>query len=79
MKKNVFKRKPKPCSIPYYIEKVIGYRAEHEAGKGFKDGYPPIVLELLLSILISVRAIRGALCLALGSVLFLLFKHLLML
>ena len=67
--KNMFKRKPKPNSIPYYIEEVVGYRSKYESGYQIEDGYPPVVLELLLSILISVRAIRGLLS---GSVGFLL-------
>ena len=66
-KKNIAKRKPKPNSIPYYIEEVISYRAEHEATDDLKDCYPPVVPELLLSILISVRAIRGAICFATGT------------
>ena len=73
----MLKRKPKPCSIPYYIEEVVKYRSEYEAGKGFKDGYPPVVTELLLSILISVRAIRGLLCGAIGFLLGAIVAHLL--
>lgn len=68
------KRVPKPGSTPYYIEKVIGYRAEYETGEGFKDGYPPVVAELLLSILISVRAVRFSALFFLGLLLALLIK-----
>ena len=74
MKKNMRKRKPKPGSIAYYIEEVIRYRSEHKAGEGLKDGYPPIVAELLLSMLISVRAIRFAFSLTAGTFIFLLLK-----
>ena len=74
MAKDMRKRKPKPDSIPYYIEEVICYRAEYEASDGLKDGYPPVVPELLLSILISVRAIRGAVCLSAGAFLFFVLK-----
>lgn len=48
-------------SIPYYIEEVVGYRANYETTDNLKDGYPPVVAELLLSILISLRAVRGLL------------------
>lgn len=79
MPKDMRKRKPKPDSIPYYIEEVICYRSEYEASDGLKDGYPPVVPELLLSILISVRAIRGAFCLLTGALLFFVLKLILIL
>lgn len=63
------KKPPKPSSIPYYIEKVVCYRTEYETRKDFKDGYPPVVAELLLSILISVRAIRFSALFLLGVLL----------
>lgn len=74
MKKHMPKRKPKPCSVPYYIEEVVGYGTKYKTGDGFKDGYPPVVAELLLSIYISVLAIRHAFCLVSGALLFLLIK-----
>ena len=49
------KRAPKPGSIAYYIEEVVRYSSEYEAGQGIENGYPPIVAELLLSLLIEVR------------------------
>ena len=73
------KKIPKPYSIPYYIDEVVGYRSEREAGHGIEDGYPPVVPELLLSILISVRAIRSFLGILTGAILFFLLKLLLVL
>lgn len=52
------KRRSKPNSIPYYIEEVVRYGSEYESGYGIKNGYPPVMLEMQLAILISVRAIR---------------------
>ena len=73
------KRRPKPNSIPYYIEEVVRYGSEYESGYGIKNGYPPVMLEMQLAILISVRAIRGAICLLTGTMLFLLLKLILVL
>ena len=73
------KRRPKPNSIPYYIEEVVRYGSEYESGYGIKNGYPPVMLEMQLAILISVRAIRGAICLLTGTLLFLLLKLILVL
>ena len=67
-------RRPKPGSVSYYIEKVIRYRTEYETGEGFKNGNPPIVTELLLSLLISVRALRSGFFLLLGALLALVLK-----
>ena len=75
--KNVFQRKKKPGSISYYVEKVIGYRAQCEAGYGIKDGYPPVVLELLLGILIGVRSVLYTLCGLLGLLTFAFIANLL--
>ena len=49
-------RVPKPNSIPYYIDKVFEYHASYQAAGRPKDGYPPIVTELLLGLLIEVRS-----------------------
>ena len=68
------KRPPKPSSIPYYIDKVIDYRTQYETAKEVENSYPPVVAELLLSILISVRAIRGTFGVLSGFLLFLLLK-----
>ena len=68
------KRPPKPSSIPYYIDKVIDYRTQYETAKEVENSYPPFVAELLLSILISVRAIRGTFGVLSGFILFLLLK-----
>lgn len=67
-------RRPKPGSVSYYIEEVIRYRTEYETGEGFKNGNPPIVAELLLSLLISVRALRSGFFLLLGALLALVLK-----
>ena len=40
------KRRPKPNSIPYYIEEVVRYGSEYESGYGIKNGYPPVMLEM---------------------------------
>lgn len=68
------KRPPKPCSIPYYVDKVIDYRTQYETAKKVENSYPPVVAELLLSILISVRALRGTFGVLSGFLLFLLLK-----
>lgn len=68
------KRPPKPSSIPYYIDKVIDYRTQYETAKEVENSYPPVVAELLLSILISVRALRGTFGVLSGFLLFLLLK-----
>lgn len=68
------KRPPKPSSIPYYVDKVIDYRTQYETAKKVENSYPPVVAELLLSILISVRAIRGTFGVLSGFLLFLLLK-----
>lgn len=68
------KRPPKPSSIPYYIDKVIDCRTQYETAKKVENSYPPVVAELLLSILISVRAIRGTFGVLSGFILFLLLK-----
>ena len=67
-------RRPKPVSIAYYIEEVVGYRAKYESAQNLKDGYPPVVPELILSILISIRAIRYAFCFLTGFLLAFLLK-----
>lgn len=70
-----FKERPhKPNSIPYYIDAVIDYRAKYETDDRFKNSNPPIMTEMLLSILISIRALRNAFSILLGLLLFLLVK-----
>lgn len=59
----------KPNSIAYYIEEVIQYGAKDRAANGGENGYGPIVTEMLLSILISVRAIRSFFGLGFGLLL----------
>ena len=68
------KRPLKPCSIPYYIDKVIDYRTQYETAKKVENSYLPVVVELLPSILISVRALRGTFGVLSGFLLFLLLK-----
>lgn len=46
-------------SIPYYIEEVVSYRTEQETSDQLKNGYPPVMAELLLSLLIEVRTFLG--------------------
>lgn len=61
------KKRPKPGSLTYYIEAVIGYRTKYEAAEHLKDGYPPVMAELLLSLLISVRVIRRCFAVLIGA------------
>ncbi len=63
------KRTPKHGSIAYYIEEVVKYRAEDETGQHVKHSYPPIMAELLLSLLIEVRTFCTAGRLLLGTLL----------
>lgn len=67
-------RAKKAGTIAYYIEKVVSYRSHYETSDKIKDGYPPVVPELLLSLLIEVRTLftfaRFLICFMLG----LLFK-----
>lgn len=79
MSKHSRERKPKFNSTAYYIEEVVRYRSEHESAEDLKESYPPVMLEMQLAILISVRAIRGAICLLTGALLFPLIKLILML
>ena len=76
------KRKHRAGSISYYIEKVVSYSSEYETGDSFKDGYPPVMAELLLSILIEVRTLFTALRILvgalIGSILVALLKQFLM-
>ena len=79
MPKHARERKPNFNSMAYYIEEVVRYRSDKEANDCIEDGYPPLMLEMQLAILISVRAIRGAICLLTGTLLFLLLKLILVL
>ena len=67
-------RRPKVGTLDYYIEEVVSYRAKYERGEDLDKGYPPVMAELLLSILISVRALRLVLLPLGGLLLFLLLK-----
>lgn len=75
--KSAKERKHRAGSIPYYIEEVVSYRTEKKTGDGFKDGYPPIVPELLLSLLIEVRTFCRASRFLIGALLFFLIAQLL--
>lgn len=59
-------RVPRPGSNAYYIEKILRYEAQHERGEDIKDGYAPIMLELLMQLLISSRIRLRLLCGFLG-------------
>lgn len=50
-------RSKKAGTIAYYIEKVVSYRSKHEAAENLESSYPPVVPELLLSLLIEVRTL----------------------
>ena len=60
------KRRPPFNSTRYYIEEVVRYRSGYEAGERSVDSYFPLMSEMQLAILISVRTIRFTLCLLLG-------------
>lgn len=66
-------RAKKAGTIAYYIEKVVSYRSKHEAAENLENGYPPVVPELLLSLLIEVRTLfslaRFLICFLLGLLL----------
>ena len=79
MPKHARERKPNFNSTAYYIEEVVRYRSEQEAAEHLKDGYPPLMLEMQLAILISVRAIRSTFCILSGALIFLLLKLILVL
>lgn len=69
-------KRPKPQSIPYYIEEVLKYRAKYEASNKIENGYPPVVAELILSILIDVRVFCRAGSSLIGMLLLLVLKAL---
>ena len=75
-------RKHRAGSIAYYIEEVVSYRTEYETSNEFKGGYPPVVAELLLSLLIEVRTLFTGLRILvgtlIGSILVALLKQFLM-
>ena len=79
MTKHSRERKPKFNSTAYYIEEVVRYRSEHESAEDLKESYPPVMLEMQLAILISVRAIRSTFCILSGALIFLLLKLILVL
>ena len=60
------KRRPPFNSTRYYIEEVVRYRSGYEAGERSVNSYLPLMSEMQLAILISVRMIRFALFLLLG-------------
>lgn len=45
-------------SARYYIEEVVNYRAQYERDEDLKKGYPPVMAELLLSVLFDLRALK---------------------
>lgn len=55
------KRRPPFNSTRYYIEEVVRYRSGYEAGERSVNSYLPLMSEMQLAILISVRMIRFAL------------------
>ena len=56
--KQLWKTRPKKVgSIPYYIEEVIKYSTKRKIDDTAYDGYPPVVPELLLSVLIEIRSL----------------------
>ena len=79
MPKHARERKPNINSTAYYIEEVVRYRSDKEANDCIEDGYAPLMLEMQLAILISVRAIRSTFCILSGALLFLLLKLILVL
>lgn len=70
-------RRPKVGTIGYYIEEVVNYRAECESKYVPKYGDAPVVAELLLSILISLRATQRGVYLVAGVLMGLIFKKIL--
>lgn len=68
------RRSPRPGSLADYAEKVVRYRAEYESGQRLKNGDPPVVAELLLSLLIEVRTLGVVGRVALGLLLFALLR-----
>lgn len=69
-------RRPKPQSISDYIEKVVGYRTEYETSDKLIGSYPPVVPEMLLSLLIEVRTFCAAGRVLLGLLMLLALKAL---
>ena len=62
-------RKHRAGSIAYYIEEVVSYRAKYETTKEIDSRYPPVVAELLLSLLMEVRSLFTALRVLVGALL----------
>lgn len=70
------KRPPKYGSIAYYIEEVVANRTKQETEDGTKNRYPPVVPELLLSLLMEVRSFCIFGRVLIGALLALIFKAL---
>lgn len=70
-------RVPKVGSISYYIEEVVKYGTDRKIDGTAYDGYPPVVPEMLLSLLMEVRSLFGTLRLLGGLLIFLVIKLLL--
>ena len=74
------KRAPKVGSIAYYIEEVAKYGSERKIDGTAYEGYPPVVPEMLLSLLMEVRSLfglfRGLLSFLLGALVLGLLKAL---
>ena len=69
----------KRSTIANYIEEVCDYEAGYERCGIGEYSYPPIVLKLLLSILIRLSPFSNFLSLALGFLIGVLSRYLLML
>lgn len=67
-------RSKKTGTIAYYIKEVIRYHAKYESSEQAENGYPPVVPELLLSLLIEVRTFLLFGRLFFGALLFLVLK-----
>lgn len=63
------KRRKRVGTFAYYIEEVVSYRTKCERDQDFKDRYPPVVVELLFSLLICIRPVCHALLFLIGALL----------
>lgn len=72
------KRRAPFNSTRYYIEEVVRYRSGYEAGERSVDSYLPLMSEMQLAILISVRTIRFLLCFTFGFFLYFSIKAILL-
>ena len=63
------KRRKRVGTFAYYIEEVVSYRTKCERDQNLKDRYPPVVVELLFSLLICIRPVCNALLFLIGVLL----------